>query len=137
IFGWGLFHVYDILCAKDFNPNERTGSVFSSSNPKFLLAEQLRRAIFSFYSHHQSNQVKLTEKPATIKELVKTVKPEFIYQCKYCLSVYEEKAGEPENGIKAGTDFEQLSVDYGCPLCESTKDDFIKIEKSALGLQAV
>src|SRR6185503_1348673 len=47
-----LFHVYDILCAKDFNPNERTGYAFSKDNPKFLLAEQLRRAVLSYYSYH-------------------------------------------------------------------------------------
>src|SRR5688572_23381902 len=50
-----LLKVYDILCAKDFNPNERTGVVFSKGNFKFLLGEQLRRAIFSFYAY-QANQ---------------------------------------------------------------------------------
>ncbi|RTL60277.1 MAG: rubredoxin [Sphingobacteriales bacterium] len=44
-----LFHLYDILCAKDYNPNERTAFVFSSDNPKFVLAEQLRRAVLSYY----------------------------------------------------------------------------------------
>jgi hypothetical protein len=48
IAGIELLHVYDILCAKDFNPNERTGFVFSSGNPKFLLAEQLRTCSFFF-----------------------------------------------------------------------------------------
>jgi len=48
---WGMFFVYDILCAKDYNPNERTDFIFSSNNPKFVLAEQLRRAILSFYDH--------------------------------------------------------------------------------------
>jgi hypothetical protein len=50
---WGirLFKVYDILCAKDFNPNERTGEIFSSSNPKLVLAEQLRRCILYYYRH--------------------------------------------------------------------------------------
>ena len=46
---WGLFYVYDILCAKDYNPNERTAFAYSTGNPKFLLAEQLRRAVLSFY----------------------------------------------------------------------------------------
>ena len=50
---WGirLFKVYDILCAKDFNPNERTGEIYSSSNPKLVLAEQLRRCILYYYRH--------------------------------------------------------------------------------------
>lgn len=48
---WGLFYMYDILCAKDYNPNERTDFVYSKDNPKFVLAEQLRRAILSFYHY--------------------------------------------------------------------------------------
>ena len=47
--GLKLFKVYDILCARDFNPNERTEEVFSSSNPKFVLAEQLRRSVLKYY----------------------------------------------------------------------------------------
>ncbi|MGH2563020.1 MAG: hypothetical protein ACRDE5_00810, partial [Ginsengibacter sp.] len=46
---WGFFYTYDILCAKDYNPNERTDFIFSSSNPKIVLAEQVRRAVLSFY----------------------------------------------------------------------------------------
>ena len=48
-----LFHVYDILCAKDYNPNERTDFIYSRNNPKFVLAEQLRRAVLSYYSHNR------------------------------------------------------------------------------------
>ncbi len=48
---WGFFHLYDILCAKEYNPNERTDFIYSRDNPKFVLAEQLRRAVLSFYDH--------------------------------------------------------------------------------------
>ena len=48
---WSFFHFYDILCAKDYNPNERTDFIFSRDNPKFVLAEQLRRAVLLFYRH--------------------------------------------------------------------------------------
>ncbi|MEP7109193.1 MAG: rubredoxin [Ferruginibacter sp.] len=51
----GFIHTYDILCAKDFNPNERTDFAFSTNNPKFVLAEQLRRAVISFYRRHDKN----------------------------------------------------------------------------------
>jgi hypothetical protein len=54
---WGLFYMYDILCAKDYNPNERTDFVFSSGNPKFVLAEQLRRAVLSYYNRHDKKEV--------------------------------------------------------------------------------
>ena len=49
--GIKLFKVYDILCAKDFNPNERTEEIFSSNNPKFVLAEQVRRSVIKYYRY--------------------------------------------------------------------------------------
>jgi hypothetical protein len=52
---WGFIYTYDILCAKDYNPNERTDFVFSRDNPKFLLAEQLRRAVLSYYHYLNPN----------------------------------------------------------------------------------
>lgn len=53
---WGFFFTYDILCAKDYNPNERTDFIYSSGNPKFVLAEQLRRAVLSFYQQPARNE---------------------------------------------------------------------------------
>lgn len=60
----GLFYTYDILCAKDYNPNERTDFVYSSGNPKFVLAEQLRRAILSFYSYQDKKEAGVLEESA-------------------------------------------------------------------------
>ena len=48
-----LFHPYDILCAKDYNANERTDFIYSKDNPKLVLAEQLRCAVLSYYSHNR------------------------------------------------------------------------------------
>jgi hypothetical protein len=58
---WGLFYTYDILCAKDYNPNERTAFFFSRDNPKFVLAEQLRRAVLSFYTYHDKTDATKTD----------------------------------------------------------------------------
>ena len=62
---------------------------------------------------------------------------EFVYQCSDCLSIYDELTGEPDNNFTAGTMFEQLPETYACPVCESIKEKFSKIEKSKLGLQTV
>jgi hypothetical protein len=65
-----LLKVYDILIAKDFNPNERTGEVYSKDNPKMVLAEQLRRSVLYYYRHRAKlNAAKDTQKrvPAKIK----------------------------------------------------------------------
>ncbi|MGZ5219187.1 MAG: rubredoxin [Chitinophagaceae bacterium] len=137
IFGIEMFHVYDILCAHDFNPNERTGFAFSRNNPKFLIAEQLRQAIAAFYTHRASKTTIPEKKITPRKE--KDIKPVKIYvhQCAHCLTVYDAKTGEPENNIAAGTAFESLPVNYSCPLCEGPKNDFVKMEEAGLGLQAI
>lgn len=53
----GFFHTYDILFAKDYNPNERTAFVFSRDNPKLVVAEQLRCAILSYYNFIRAEQM--------------------------------------------------------------------------------
>jgi hypothetical protein len=65
--GIKLFKVYDILCAKDFNPNERTEEIFSSGNPKAVLPEQLRRSVLKYYEYRAGLIQKKTVKP---KELI-------------------------------------------------------------------
>jgi rubredoxin len=135
--GIELFYVYDILCAKEFNPNERTGFVFSRNIPKFLLAEQLRRSILAFYAHRASQKVATEKKPIVKKDNSAKPAKEYIYQCKHCLSVYDSKEGDKENNIAAGTVFESLPDDYTCFLCESKKADFVKREKGELGLKTI
>ncbi|MBE6580093.1 MAG: rubredoxin [Ruminococcaceae bacterium] len=49
------------------------------------------------------------------------------YVCALCGYEYDPRAGEPENGIAEGTDFEDLPEDYVCPLCGASKEDFEKI----------
>ena len=137
ILGFELFHVYDILCANDFNPNERTGFVFSRNNPKFLLAEQLRQAIAAFYSNRASKSAAPEKKVIPGKEKVSTPAMEYVQQCTHCLTVYDAQMGEPENGIAPGTAFEILPVNYTCTLCEGSKNDFVKKDKAELGLQTI
>lgn len=40
--------------------------------------------------------------------------------------IYDEAVGEPDNGIAAGTKWEDLPDDYVCPLCGVGKDMFEK-----------
>jgi len=133
IAGIGFFHVYDILCAKDFNPNERTGSVYSKANPKFLLAEQLRRAILTYYVHQRTLRVApATTEASKAEPVLKPLKAGYLHQCTHCLSVYDEKRGEPENGILPGTAFENLPPAYCCELCEAPAEEFLKIDEHEL-----
>ena len=46
------------------------------------------------------------------------------YVCNICGWVYDEALGDPDNGIAAGTAFEDLPDDFACPLCGVGKEDF-------------
>ncbi len=46
------------------------------------------------------------------------------YVCDLCGYVYDEAAGDPDNGIPAGTKWEDVPDSYVCPLCGVGKDQF-------------
>ncbi|MGG9961223.1 rubredoxin [Ferruginibacter sp. SUN106] len=130
--GIKLLKVYDILCAKDFNPNERTEEIFSSGNPKVVLPEQLRRSVLKYYDYRAG----ITKKAAVVpvKQVAEKKVEEYVYQCSSCQSVYDPVIGDTANAIAAGTAFEILPAGYECPVCEAGKESFRKIKKTALGL---
>ncbi len=46
------------------------------------------------------------------------------YICDVCGYVYDEETGDPDNGIAAGTKWEDIPDDFECPLCSVGKDQF-------------
>ena len=46
------------------------------------------------------------------------------YVCSVCGFVYDEAAGLPDQGIAAGTKWEDLPDDFVCPMCGVGKDMF-------------
>ena len=51
-----------------------------------------------------------------------------VWQCIVCDFIYDEAQGIPEDGIPAGTRFEDISDDWECPDCGVAKADFEMIE---------
>nr|WP_257265610.1 rubredoxin [Endozoicomonas sp. ONNA2] len=52
------------------------------------------------------------------------------WQCTICGFVYDESVGWPEDGIPAGTAWEDVPKDWHCPDCGAGKDDFEMMEVS-------
>ena len=46
------------------------------------------------------------------------------YICANCGYVYDPEVGDPENGIPAGTKFEDIPEDWVCPVCYVGKEQF-------------
>ena len=52
------------------------------------------------------------------------------YVCNLCGYVYDEAAGDPDNGVAAGTKWEDVPEDWVCPLCGAPKEEFSEEQKS-------
>jgi len=46
--------------------------------------------------------------------------------CNVCGYIYDPQQGDPDNGVPAGTPFENLPDDWTCPVCGASKDEFSK-----------
>ena len=50
------------------------------------------------------------------------------YLCDVCDYIYDPELGDPENGVPAGTAFEDLPEGWTCPDCGVETEDFVKAE---------
>ena len=50
------------------------------------------------------------------------------YVCDVCGYIYDEAAGDPDNGIEPVTKWEDVPEDFLCPLCGVGKDQFSETE---------
>lgn len=57
------------------------------------------------------------------------------YQCIVCGWIYDEAEGWPQDGIAAGTKWEDIPDDWTCPDCGVSKADFEMIEIKCLKLK--
>ncbi|MBR2907285.1 MAG: rubredoxin [Clostridia bacterium] len=53
-----------------------------------------------------------------------------VYACELCGYEYRTKAGDPDNGVAPGTEFEEIPDTWSCPLCGASKEDFTETEAS-------
>ena len=51
------------------------------------------------------------------------------YVCDVCGWIYDEELGDPDNGVAAGTAFENVPEDWVCPLCSVGKEEFEPVEE--------
>ena len=50
------------------------------------------------------------------------------YMCLICGWIYDEETGWPEDGLKAGTLWNDVPMNWTCPECGARKDDFEMVE---------
>jgi rubredoxin len=50
------------------------------------------------------------------------------WQCFFCGYIYDESAGDPDEGIAPGTRWEDIPDTWCCPGCGAAKSDFAMME---------
>ena len=50
------------------------------------------------------------------------------YMCLICGFIYDEAAGWPDEGIAPGTRWEDVPMNWTCPECGATKEDFEMVQ---------
>ncbi len=50
------------------------------------------------------------------------------YRCTVCEHIYDPAEGDPENGVKPGTAFEDLPEEWVCPTCGVGKELFEPVD---------
>lgn len=93
-------------------------------------AEVLRDEVCMTYEYY--HEVKRGSTPKTAPSYVaeKEEKKEVgmaKYRCLVCGYIYEPEHGDPDNGVKPGTAFEDLPDDWVCPVCGADKSQFEKL----------
>ncbi|HYH55303.1 MAG TPA: rubredoxin, partial [Anseongella sp.] len=111
---------YNILYAKDFNPNLLEYRPYAKGVRKEILPALLIE-ISKTYFRQLNPEKELPPDKAARKEAPPS---EVSYQCSNCLTVYDRKFGDPAAEIPAGTPFEKLPDHYRCHVCDSGKEYF-------------
>ena len=57
----------------------------------------------------------------------KTIEQKSQYRCIICGYIYDPEVGDPNNGVPAGTSFEDIPDTWVCPICGAPKSEFEKI----------
>ncbi len=112
---------YNLLYAKNFDPNTREYVMHVQEIDKVELPQLLMELSQLYFDQLGTERVESI--PGENK--TETTKLE-VYQCKKCLTVYNEVYGDLTQNIPPNIPFKNLSEDYKCSLCDAPKSSFKK-----------
>jgi rubredoxin len=112
---------YNILYAHNFDPNSIAYHTYVRRVKKEMIPSVLIELSKLYF--RQLNPDK--EVPEDIKaEPVPTGKTP-VYQCSNCLTIYDERLGDPVAGVPPGVPFAELPESYKCHVCDSPRNHFV------------
>jgi rubredoxin len=115
---------YNILYARNFNPNNIDYLLYARSVRKEVIPAlliELSKLYFRQLNPEKEDKEEPPNQPAKHS-------PVTSYQCTNCLSIYDQRYGDPLARIPAGVPFESLPDQYTCHVCDSSKKYFVPMK---------
>jgi rubredoxin len=119
--GFNIRETYNLLYAKNFDPNTQDYIMHVQEVDKEELPKLLME-LSKLYFEQLGTEKDYDKSKSTSKEKIE----EQVYQCKDCLTIYNEIYGDITQNIKPNTPFKDLPESYECSLCEAPKNNFEK-----------
>jgi rubredoxin len=115
-----LFNKYDILHARNFNPNSTEYTSYVINFPLSAIPDAIATLTKKYYVGLSIGESKELKNVENIKE------KQIEYYCSQCYTLYNQEYGDPFQNIDAGTSFILLPEQYKCSICEAPKSSFVK-----------
>jgi rubredoxin len=115
---------YNILYAKNFNPNNVTYNVYAKQVRKEIIPSLLIELSKLYF--RQLNPEKENHNESIMREGNGIHSS---HQCANCLTIYDKKFGDPASDIPPGVAFEELPESYKCHVCDSPKKYFKPVKE--------
>ena len=120
--GFVIRPTFNVVYAKNFNPNTRSYVVYAQDIDKMDLPGLLMELTKKYFTN-LGNEDEVLEKPGSLNLEDEKVVLE-VHQCNNCMTIYDPSVGDSEAGIEVGTFFEDLPSNYRCSVCDSGLEDF-------------
>ncbi|MEM6831439.1 MAG: rubredoxin, partial [Bacteroidota bacterium] len=114
--------IYNILYSKGFNSNLNEYNDYAREVHRSVLASLILELSLIYYENLEETLPKFPK--------AKKINDSFhkdLFQCRHCQTVYDPEYGDPEEGIKPATNFDELPDNYKCPTCGAHVADYQKV----------
>lgn len=126
---------FEILYTADFNPNNSNLISFRKDVEKEHLGTYLVSLCKYFYEQESEEELSINALNSSLYPIPEKTETKMVNQCKHCFTIYDERFGDTENNIPAGTHFNDLPENYQCSLCLAGKEDFIAVDENKIQFQ--
>jgi flavin reductase (DIM6/NTAB) family NADH-FMN oxidoreductase RutF/rubredoxin len=124
-----LDHTLAYLEAKVFNQLEvGTHTIFLGEIVEGEVVKEGDPMTYAYY-HQVKRGTTPKSAPSYVEETKQVVSSTIKFKCNVCGYIYDPEKGDPDEGIKPGTPFDEIPDSWACPVCGATKDMFGKMEE--------